>query len=160
MRMRWLPVAVLLGVWAASPGRAGVYFPADPTPWPLPANPRHFQDVLGERKNVVAMGAKAMPLRNHIEKLVENLAPKRRRGNLTIEESINLGACYILQQKPNDAIEVLENAKMRDRRNFMVLANLASAYYALPEFTRARDLQEELLLSWPRRHEGFTTEQL
>ena len=94
MRTRWLPVAVLLGVSVASPARAGVYFPADPTPWPLPTNPRHFQDVLGERKNVVATNAdvKPMPLRKHVEKLVEDLAPKSRRGNLTVEESINLGA--------------------------------------------------------------------
>src|SRR5437899_6566369 len=108
MRTRWLPVAVLLGVSVASPARAGVYFPADPTPWPLPTNPRHFEDVLGERKNVVATNAKPMPLRKHVEKLVEDLAPKRRRGNLTGEESISLGACYILLQKPNDAIDVLQ----------------------------------------------------
>ena len=42
MRTRWLRVAVLLGVSVAGPARAGVYFPAEPTPWPLPTNPKHF----------------------------------------------------------------------------------------------------------------------
>lgn len=165
MRTRWLLVAALLGVSAASPARAGVYFPAEPTPWPLPTNPRHFEDVLGERKNVAAPNAASMPLRKHVEKLVEELAPKRRRGNLTVEESINLSACYILQQKANDAVEVLENAKSREDRqkpNFMLRANLATAYHALGEFSRALALQQELLdpIIWPRAHEGFTTEQL
>src|SRR6266542_2682271 len=165
MRTQWLLVAALLSVSVASPARAGVYFPAEPTPWPVPTNPRHFEDVLGERKNVVAPTAKPMPLRKHIEKLVDELTPKRRRGNLTVEETINLSACYILQQKPNDAIEVLEKAKaLEDRRkpNFMVRANLATAYHALGEYTRALALQQELLdpIIWPRRHEGFTVEQL
>jgi len=123
-------------------------------------NPRHFQDVLGERKNVVATGAKAMPLRERIEELVKRLAPKGR--TLTVQESINLSACYLLLQKPNDAIVVLENVKGQERGNFMVLANQATAYHALGEFTRALDFQQQLVhpRSWPRRYEGFTTEQL
>ena len=39
------------------PARAGVYFPADPTPWPLPANPKHFELLLGERQNVASLEA-------------------------------------------------------------------------------------------------------
>jgi thioredoxin-like negative regulator of GroEL len=164
MRTRWLLVAALLGVSAASPVRAGVYFPADPTPWPLPTNPRHFEDVLGERKSVATTNqfAKDKPslLRKHVEDIVNKLAPKRRQGKLTVEESINLGASYILLQKPNDAIEVLENAKAQYRGNFMVLANLAAAYHALNEFTRAAELMREALDYWPRQYKGFTAEQL
>src|SRR2546423_8307072 len=110
MRTRGQLVVVLLGLSLTGEVKAGLYFPAEPTPWPLPTNPRHFQDVLGERKNVAVKNeqAKAGPLRERVEELVKKLDPERRSLTLTVEESINLGACYILLQNPNDAIDVLE----------------------------------------------------
>jgi hypothetical protein len=166
MRTQGVSVAVLLGLWAVSPARAGVYFPADPTPWPLPTIPRHFQDVLGERKNVRVPKdqAKPGPLHERVEELVKRLESKG--PNLTVEERINLSACYILLQKPGDAIKLLENPRAHEEQrknpNFMVQANLATAYHAIGEYTRALELQLDLLspTTWPRRYEGFTTEQL
>src|SRR5436309_10880197 len=98
MRTRWLPIAVLLGVVTVRPVRAGLYLPAEPTPWPLPTKPEHFELILGERQNVGSWDPqiKKMPLRSRIEEMIKQLEPKRRSvPGLTLEESLNLSACYL-----------------------------------------------------------------
>src|SRR5262249_13029603 len=144
----------LLSVSATGPVRAGVYFPADPTPWPLPTSPKHFELLLGERQNVGSSDPQAIekssPLRKRVEAMIKQLEPKRRSG-LTLEETLNLSACYLLQPRKTDrqqdsrlpeAIVILEKANrdpryMRDPRHFMILANLATAYHLTDEYERA-----------------------
>ncbi|HKB39786.1 MAG TPA: hypothetical protein VKD72_25340 [Gemmataceae bacterium] len=167
MRTRWLLVAALLGVSAASPARAGVYFPAEPTPWPLPTNPKHFQLLLGERQNVASLDpqVKKSPLRLRVEKMIKELEAKRQSGKLTVEESLNLSGCYLLQPRTEqqrsrlpDAVKVLEEAKRQEPNNFMIQANLAAAYQQMDNYDLAPRLQYSVVV--PRKHKDFTPEQL
>lgn len=172
MRTRWLQVAVLLSVLTARPVRAGLYFPAEPTPWPLPTNPQYFELILGERQNVGSRDAQVrkLPLRIRIEEMIKQLELKRRSvPGLTLEESLNLSACYLLQpideggrSRVSDAIMVLDKvrAQRQDPRHFMVLANLATAYEAMGESMQASEIQSDVLAVWPRQHKGFAPEQL
>jgi hypothetical protein len=56
-----------------------------------------------------------------------------------------------------DARRVLENG---DRRHFLILANLASAYHGLDQISRAVSFEEQALAAWPAVWAGWSGEQL
>ena len=77
-------------------------------------------------------------------------------GDLTTDDRINLGACYIRLGRSDKAVEVLKAA---DQKNFLVLANLAAAYGPAPlglsELDRAVSYEEQALAAWPSSQPGW-----
>jgi tetratricopeptide (TPR) repeat protein len=97
---------------------------------------------------------------------VTALEVKERKGELTLDDRINLAADYLYLAPPNNAapwankaIRVLTPA-VGDRGNFLVLANLATAYEmaGIPE--RALDYRRQALAAWPQSWPGWSTLQL
>ena len=75
----------------------------------------------------------------------------------TTTDRVNLGACYIRLNRPNDAIRILSEA---DQSNFLVLANLAAAYQAIGEGDRAIAFEEQALAAWPSIQPGWNSGEL
>src|SRR5262249_14960861 len=76
-----------------------------------------------------------------------------------LEERIDLSACYLRLDKASAALRVLE-AVPQEQRNFLVLANLATAYQRSGLLERAIPLLEQALKVWPASWPGVTPEQL
>ncbi len=163
MRTQGLFVAGLLCVTAVCPaGRAGLYLPAEPLPWPLPTNPREYLLDLQERQNVGSTDpqVKPGPLSTRVKKMVEALQDKKRSGSLTTEDVLNLGGGFILLGKHNEAIELMDPVARKEPKNFRLAGNLAIAYQGIGEYRRAYEYQQNALETWPGQHPGWTREQL
>lgn len=98
-------------------------------------------DIDLEKPNPFGNGSKAgkskeqTPLRKNFL-LIASLIPKPpspAHDSLTAQQRLNLGACLIRLNKFQDAIDVFTIAAKKDRANFLVHANLASAYQLLAE---------------------------
>jgi hypothetical protein len=149
MQARWL-LCGLLGLVATCPtAQAGVYVLDKPDPWPLPENPRAF---LLQHREVINRRAG--------EEIVERLEARRKKGNLSIEDSISLGGTYLRLRDYPKAIGILTPALAREPKNFMLLANSASAYQGINEYRRAAEFQKQVLSNWPSRRTGWAPEQL
>jgi len=150
MGTRWLLGGVLGLLMAVPPARAGLYFPGKAAPWPLPTYSDQFLRLLNTVRD------RAAALEN-----AERLENQRKKGALSINESIALGGYYILARDKTDrALAVLTEALPREPKNFMLLANLANAYQLMREYPRAADYQRQVLRNWPARLEGWNAEQL
>jgi hypothetical protein len=179
----WLSVAALLGLsLACCPARAGLYLPAKlytsqgreapklgkgevfvGGPWPLAPTPeRYYRFQLQDSRNVGSKepGAVEGPLRVRVRNLVKELEGKG--SSLTLEETITLGGCYLLQDptKVDRAVTLLVKAAETERGNFLVLANLASAYLLKRDYDPAGYWQQRVVLNFPRKYPGWTAEQL
>lgn len=167
-----LTAAVALGVGLLSAGaaRAGLYNAAErsesPGLYPLPQTFKEFQLALGELRSIaVERAVPPNPVREHVLKQVAALEAKQRTGKLTVDERVNLGAYYVRLQRPEEAVRVLEGALTQEPKNFMVLANLATADYLAGQgdfarLSRAIEYQQQALKAWPTAHPGFTADQL
>ena len=89
---------------------------------------------------------------------VTRLEGREHSGDLTLDDRINLGACYIRLGQYRRAIRVLEPAV--SRRHFMVLANLATAYELEGFPKRAISYRQQALASWPSMRAGWSYQQL
>jgi tetratricopeptide (TPR) repeat protein len=69
-----------------------------------------------------------------------------RIGALNTLDRIDLGACYIRLRRFGDALRVLKGA---DQGHFLVLANLATAFFESGELDLALRYQEQALRAWP-----------
>jgi hypothetical protein len=186
----WPSVAALLVLALAShPARAGLYLPAklytsqgrEPPrlgkgevfvggPWPLASRPApYYYTQLRPLQNVGATDRSAAKgdLSYRVEKLVAYL--EQKGSGLSVEESITLGGCYLLQgekEKIGRAVVLLGKAAGEARGNFLVLANLAKAYEMLPLLDKKPHLDEAVRWQslavdyFPRKYPGWTREQL
>ena len=82
---------------------------------------------------------------------------KKAPAAWTTTDRINLGACYLRMNRPNDAIRVLSEA---DQKNPFVLANLAAAYQGINELRGAVEKETDALAVWPSIQAGWTGGQL
>src|ERR1019366_2556871 len=103
--------------------RAGVYNLNDPLPQhfpPLPYLHDQIQLVLGPLRK-----AALPPVLNQPGPYEAQAAELERKApqDLTTIERVNLGACYLRMNRPNDALRVLREA---DQNHFLVRANLAA----------------------------------
>jgi tetratricopeptide (TPR) repeat protein len=78
-------------------------------------------------------------------------------ADLSSDDRLTLGACYIRLGRFDNAITALSAA---DQSDFRVLADLAAAYAARGELDRAVAYQEQALDAWPSVHPGWGTGQL
>jgi tetratricopeptide (TPR) repeat protein len=100
---------------------------------------------------------------NELKKLYTRKAAELqgRAFSGTIEDKINLSAYLIGLGKHQEAARLLEpEARGAARDNFMLLANLATAYFNVGQLDRAADYQRQVLDNWPHQARGFTPEQL
>ena len=156
-RLRLVIAMLAVGLLGGA-ARAGVYDLNDPLPQhlpPLPGDHVKIQLVLGPLR---AAGLPRQPNQQPSPYAVqaaelEGKAPT----DLTTTDRIDLGACYIRLNRPNDAIRVLSEA---DQSNFLVLANLAAAYQAINELDRAIGFEEQALAAWPSIQPGWSGQEL
>src|SRR5262245_230925 len=130
-----LIVLVLVVVWqvCAIPARAGLYNTAEPEPevGPLVEFPK-FRASLDALRNIARVDPPETTERKRYL-LAALIDPRGRGAVLTPEQRVNLGAYLIRLGKYAEAIEILRPVEAS--RNFMALANLATAYQytGLPE---------------------------
>lgn len=70
---------------------------------------------------------------------------------LSVEQKLNLSAYLLRCRRDFEAREILEPLTRTEPDNFLVLANLAMAYFQINEFPRAIDYQKLALEVWPER---------
>ncbi len=150
-------------------GRAGLYLPVEKDSWRLPLKIRHFRLLLDDRQGIVILldpnlDPKVKPpfYATQIVKNKESLKKKYTDGQLTLDEGVSLGGYYILLGESDKAIPVLEDMQKRDRKNFMLMANLSMAYNAQGLFDRADAYQAEVVSRsvWPSKYLGWPQERL
>jgi tetratricopeptide (TPR) repeat protein len=153
-----LPVALVL--LAAPAARAGVYFASnDPRPWPVPASYAQFNSVLRELQSAVNPDATTATARR-IRQEIARLEARAGEARLTVDDRVDLSACYLLTAKYDRALEVLTPAERAAPRHFLVLANLATVYHGLGLYERAVAYLEQALAAWPRLYPGWSGERL
>ena len=158
MRRMGMAIAALAVALTAGAGRAGVYDLDDPLPPrypPLPTNHDQIRLVLAPLR---AAGVPRLP--NQPRSLYEMQAAaleQKTPGAWTTTDRIDLGACYLRMNRPNDAIRVLSDA---DQKNPFVLANLAVAYQGINELRGAVEKEKDALAAWPSVQPGWNEGQL
>src|SRR5262249_15397590 len=109
------------------------------------------------------------PAQQHYRKQRDELLEKERSGQLTERDRVNLSACLIRLGQAEEAVRVLTPAARSDCRNFMILANLATATELAAamdpsRLTRSSDTLEQALSErmgvWPKEWDGLNKEQL
>ncbi len=155
--MRRMGIALAALTLTAGLGRAGVYDLDDPLPQLLPPMPANHDQI---RLVLDPLRAAALPPKPNQDRPYDQQAAaleKKGLGLLTTRDRIDLGACYLRMNRPNDAIEVLSRA---DQKNAFVLANLAVAYQAINELREAVEKETDALAAWPSIQPGWNEGQL
>src|SRR5258707_1067825 len=140
--------------------QAGVYNTQEPIPAPGTSFER-FRETVGQLRSIAVEEAQKPPsrARSHYLLQVAPLQEKERDGNLTVMDRVNLSEYYLRLQKYEDAVRLLESAA-REAPNFLVLANLATAYLLVDRLDRAIVYQRQALASWPALWPGFYVAEL
>jgi tetratricopeptide (TPR) repeat protein len=84
----------------------------------------------------------------------------RAAVDLTVEEQLNLGAYLIRLGSYQQAVQVLGAAEAQEPRNFLVLANLATAHQLNNQHGEAVQDLERALRAWPRDPDALSPVQL
>jgi tetratricopeptide (TPR) repeat protein len=140
-----LPNRVAVAVWSVTAG-------ASPTPG-LP--PSLAASLVAQRD----LGPAEQSIGMRYVRRAAALEAEDARGMLSPEGRINLGAYYVRLGNYRKAIQVLE-AKAQESRDFMLRANLATAYELAGVPERALRYQELALSSWPAMYAGWDGMQL
>ncbi len=150
---RTLSATLAAALLAAAPARAGVYNTAEQETWPLSVeNFSAFQFRLGDLRGIASDDArnKSDTRVRYLERSAA-LAARERAGEATLKDRIDLSAYLIRLNKATEAIRVL--APVQEERNFMVKANLATAYQLTDLPDRAVFYQQQALDFWPKTWE-------
>jgi tetratricopeptide (TPR) repeat protein len=159
MRTAFL-AGTVLGLWltASAPLRAGVYFPTMP-PAPPPTHPgpvtfqlKQLRGCDDARQNP-DYPAEPGSMRLTLDQTARTLESRLERGDLSVLERIDLGACYIrlgrYEKARRHLRQTLKDMTPDDPARFLALHNLASAYaldpVAIPR-VRATNLREAVNL--------------
>jgi len=153
-------LSVALVVAATGSVRAGIYCSLDGLPYPVPTAFKPVWIKVGELRAVVNMDAKAKDnvfQKKYLERMQE-LQAKEQRGELTLDERIDLSGIYLrLPLSEGKAVDLLKSA---DQTDYLVLAHLAAAYFGLGALDKAVDFQEKALAAWPEVSLRWSAEQL
>lgn len=90
--------------------------------------------------------------------LVMRLVEKEPWDKLTVEQKLNVSGYLLRCGRTFEARELLERTAREEPDNFLILANLASAYFQLGEMQRAIDYQTTALEAWKERFDDLTPE--
>jgi tetratricopeptide (TPR) repeat protein len=165
MRLSY-PITVAMGIWFICSARSqgGVYnllepaeragfAGASPSPLSLP----QYRDLLS---SLMSLNQPASPIYKRYQQQVTQLEARQRAGNLSPDEQASLGAYLIRLHKFDQAVDVLASALARSPRNFLLLANLASAFQLQGRLDRALSYLQQALDYWPVEWPGFSVEEL
>jgi hypothetical protein len=161
-RIKLAAVLLGLGLWPNS-GQAGLYNPAEP--WenmlkPVPGSVGNrrpldffssFALELGKLQTIgMAEVVNGNPTRLRYV-LVADLLPRVAPAGWPTERKISLSGYLMRRGKYREAIDLLTLPAIRERTNFLVLANLGTAYHLEDrDMGRATDYLRQALLAWPR----------
>jgi len=137
--------------------QAGVYNLDDPMPQHLPPLPymhNQVQLVLGPLRKAALPPIANQPSPYEVQAAA---LEQKEPADLTTIDRVNLGACYLRMNRPNDALRVLREA---DQNNFLVKANLAATYQALNELGQAAAYEGQALAAWPSIQPGWNSVEL
>ncbi len=95
---------------------------------------------------------------------VKQMEAKDGKEPLTSEQKLDLSADYIRLGRNAKAIDLIEKQTLPalakdDPYRFLLLANLAAAYWGSNVPSRAIEWQKQSLAAWPTRFQGWTWEQ-
>jgi tetratricopeptide (TPR) repeat protein len=155
------PIRIVLAVLAVGlvggSAQAGVYNLDDPLPGRLPPLPYmhdQIQLVIGPLRKAALPPVANQPGPYEVQAAeLEHKEP----ADLTTIDRVNLGACYLRMNRPNDALRVLREA---DQNYFLVKANLAATYQSLNELGQAVAYEGQTLAAWPSIQPGWNTIEL
>jgi tetratricopeptide (TPR) repeat protein len=150
MRKSHLVALFCLGLWVPSLD-AGLYNPAEPAEGKLDPNFEKFRTTLIMLRSIPADKVVVdNPLRIRY-RLFTDLAPRSLPATWTTTQRLSMSAYLIRRQKHLEAIEILTLVAARERSNFLVSSNLATAYQLSGQDPRrAIEFLEQTLASWPR----------
>jgi tetratricopeptide (TPR) repeat protein len=154
--MRIIIAMLAVGLLNGS-AQAGVYNLDDPLPQHLPPLPYmhdQIQLVIGPLRKAALPPVANRP--GPYEVQAAALEQKEARDLTTIDR-VNLGACYLRMNRPNDALRVLREA---DQNHFLVRANLAATYQSLNELGQAVAYEGQALAAWPSIQPGWNSAEL
>jgi len=159
-------MVVLALLLTSNPLRAGLYRSSGPPLGPSvdgdtvkPLSFSHFRDVFG---TVMQLGIEKPegPERKRYLAERDALRAKARSGKLGTDDAVNLGETLIRLRQYDEAVEILTPVAAQDRRNFMAIANLATAHQLAGRPDRAISYLQQALDSWPEEWPGLTKQQL
>ncbi len=155
------PIRIILALLAVglvgASVQAGIYNLNNPLPQHLPPLPfmhDQIQLVLGPLRRAALPPVAGQP--GPYEVQAAELEQKEP-ADLTTIDRVNLGACYLRMNRPNDALRVLREA---DQNHFLVKANLAATYQALNELGQAAAYEGQALNAWPSIQPGWNSLEL
>jgi tetratricopeptide (TPR) repeat protein len=90
----------------------------------------------------------------------ERLQKLARTGTLTTPDALDLSVGLIRMRKFEDAVKLLTPIALRERSNFMILGNLASAMEAMESYDRALGYLQQVQDFWPHDWPGWSKAQL
>lgn len=150
-------VVVILGIfYLSAPATAGVYNLGEQHPYVPFSDARGY--VLKLRAVAIDKGVPAPEsFRAQVLRQVSQLEEAKTSGVFSTIDRVNLSGCYLrLGQAPKALNLLLEEPA----DHFLILANLASAYFQVGQLERAYGTQERLLAAWPSTFAGWTEQQL
>lgn len=165
MRGRWM--MILLMAFASSSlsaTRAGLY-----TTTGLPEGPyledgiikplafKPFQELLSRYFAEVVSPQTAV--HKEFQHRRQAFAARAKSNSLSLEEQIDYSACLLRLRAYDEAIQLLTPLAIRERGNFMVLANLACAYQLAGRLERALEYLQQVRDVWPPEWPGLPKEQ-
>jgi tetratricopeptide (TPR) repeat protein len=139
-----LVLGLLLG--CAAPAQAGLYSSAEPFDNTLSPDFRRFRETLITLRN---LGNPQSQMANRYLFQVSGPLARGLPDNLPVGERIDLGAALVRLRKYEEAVRVLQRGDAQDRGNYLLLANLATAYYLAGQERRAVEAVTDARLSWP-----------
>ena len=150
--MRGLLVSAVLAAWLTTPApaHAGLYNTEEQLVDILTSHPSNYTRALVTLQQIVAVELTDNPKSSRAQVLqrVEDLEQSLHEGTLSLQDRVNLSAYYVRLNDPEKAIALLE-ALPPDRRNWMALSNLATAYQLAGNLVRAEQYLVQALDAWP-----------
>ena len=152
-------IALLVCLACQGPLQAGVYDTEShlvvDLRWPF----AKFQQVLSDIRAIPLERPEPDSEYAKMHRRVAEWENRQRNGGLSSDELINLSAAYVRLNRPDDAVALLEPAA-REKPNFMLLANLATAHQLAGRLERALPYQKQMLSVWPTLWPGYTGAEL
>ncbi len=134
---------------------AGLYNPAEPGEGKLNADFKIFQETLFSLRGIRLDKVMNDPLQMRYI-MMQQSAPRVVPADWSLAQRLSLSAYLIRREKHQEAIELLKPLSVRERDNFLVYSNLASAYHlAGQEPALAYDYLDQALSSWPAKWNGL-----
>ncbi|MBY0524372.1 MAG: tetratricopeptide repeat protein [Gemmataceae bacterium] len=168
MRPSWISLAMTIGLLAANFAQGGVYITTEPAPGPEVGKdgvrPLPFLLFLDELSGLMDIRdtLKNAKVRQHYLEQVKKLGAEADANPRAVDATMNLGGYLIRLGEYNEAIQrLLPLARDAGRENFMVSANLGTAYLMIGELRSAADYLDQALRALQRHPpKGVSKERL